>query len=509
MVVHGQLRRAVAALAVALALAAAVVSPASADNGTDTSALRDAVTVEGVLAHEQAFQAIADANGGTRAAGTPGYEASGAYVEDQLEAAGYAVSRQEFTYEQFILNDSTMAQTAPGSTVYVEDQDFAAMTYSGSGDVTAPVQAVDINLAGDRASTSGCEAADFAGFTPGNIALIQRGTCFFRVKVDNAAAAGASAVIVFNQGNVDPNDDRFGLFFGTLDPPVASIPALSTTFELGATLAGTSGLVMRVAVDATIKSTTTFNVLADTPGGRTDRIVLVGAHLDSVAEGPGINDNGSGSATILETALQMAALGIDPENRVRFAFWGGEEDGLIGSEYYVSQLDARALRRHAVNLNFDMVGSPNFVRFVYDGDGSAFGVTGPNGSARVEQVFLDYFASQGLATEPTEFDGRSDYFAFINNGIPAGGLFTGAEGIKTADEAAVYGGTAGVAYDPCYHQACDTIDNLSDVALDQMSDAVAHATLTFAETTSAINGTAQGGGHGNIDFELKGNRAIK
>jgi len=290
---------------------------------------------------------------------------------------------------------------------------------------------------------------------------------------------------------------------------VAGIPALSTTFELGATLAGTSGLVMRVAVDATIKSTTTFNVLADTPGGRADRIVLVGAHLDSVAEGPGINDNGSGSATILETALQMAALGIDPENRVRFAFWGGEEDGLIGSEYYVSQLDARALRRHAVNLNFDMVGSPNFVRFVYDGDGSAFGVTGPNGSARVEQVFLDYFASQGLATEPTEFDGRSDYFAFINNGIPAGGLFTGAEGIKTVEEAAVYGGTPGDPYDACYHQACDTIDNLSDVALDQMSDAVAHATLTFAETTSAINGTAQGGGRGNIDFEMKGNRAIK
>jgi Zn-dependent M28 family amino/carboxypeptidase len=237
--------------------------------------------------------------------------------------------------------------------------------------------------------------------------------------------------------------------------------------------------------------------------------VVVGAHLDSVAEGPGINDNGSGSSAILETALQMAALDIEPTNRVRFAFWGGEEDGLIGSEYYVSQLDARAIKEHAVNLNFDMVGSPNFVRFVYDGDGSAFGVTGPNGSARVEQVFLDYFASQGLATEPTEFDGRSDYFAFINNGIPAGGLFTGAEGIKTAEQAAVYGGTAGVAYDPCYHQACDTIDNLSDDALDQMSDAIAHATLTFAETTSAVNGTAQGGGSGTIEFSLKGNRAIK
>ena len=188
--------------------------------------------------------------------------------------------------------------------------------------------------------------------------------------MDNAAAAGAAAVIVFNQGNVDPNDDRFGLFFGTLDPPVADIPAVSTTFALGEALATTAGLAMQVAVDATLRTTTTFNVLADTPSGRADRTVVVGAHLDSVAEGPGINDNGSGSAAILETALQMAKLGIQPTNRVRFAFWGGEEDGLIGSDYYVSQLDARA-KQHAVNLNFDMVGSPNFVRFVYDGDGSA------------------------------------------------------------------------------------------------------------------------------------------
>jgi Zn-dependent M28 family amino/carboxypeptidase len=266
---------------------------------------------------------------------------------------------------------------------------------------------------------------------------------------------------------------------------------------------------MRVAVDATVESTTTFNVLADTPTGRVDRTVVVGAHLDSVFEGPGINDNGSGSSAILETALQMAELGIQPRNRVRFAFWGGEEDGLIGSEFYVSQLNARAIKQHAVNLNFDMVGSPNFVRFVYDGDGSAFGVAGPNGSARVERVFLDYFASQGLATEPTEFDGRSDYFAFINNGIPAGGLFTGAEGIKTAEEAAVYGGTAGTAYDPCYHQACDTIDNLSNTALDQMSDAIAHVTLTFAQTTSAVNGTGQGGGSGTAGFDMRGHRAIK
>jgi Zn-dependent M28 family amino/carboxypeptidase len=510
MAFQGHPRLAAAALAIVLALAALFAPTASADPGTDTTALRDAVTADGVLAHEQAFQEIADANGGTRAAGTPGYEASGVYVEDLLEQAGYLVSRQEFSYEQFLLNSSAFEQTAPTPTTYVADTDYAPMSYSGSGDVTAPVQAVDINLAGDRASTSGCEAEDFAGFTAGNIALLQRGTCPFRVKVDNAAAAGAAAAIVFNQGNEDPGDDRFGLLFGTLDPPEAAIPAIGTPFELGASLASTAGLEVRVAVDATLETTTSFNVLADTPTGRADRTVVVGAHLDSVAEGPGINDNGSGSAAILETALQIAELDVQPRNRVRFAFWGGEEDGLIGSDHYVAQLSSQEIRHHAVNLNFDMVGSPNFARFVYDGDGDAFGTAGPNGSDRVEDVFNDYFASQGLATAPTEFDGRSDYFAFINNGIPAGGLFTGAEGIKTAEEAALFGGTAGAPYDPCYHQACDTMANLSTTALDEMSDAVAHATLTFAQTRSAVNGTAQGNAAAGAALQLthRGNQAF-
>ena len=240
--------------------------------------------------------------------------------------------------------------------------------------------------------------------------------------------------------------DRLDLFGGTLGTP-HTIPAVTTSFDLGAELAGTAGLQVRIAVDAEIVQTETFNILADT-AGRADRTVVVGAHLDSVPEGPGINDNGSGSAAILETALQIAASGDEPRNRVRFAFWGGEEDGLLGSEYYVSQLTKKDIKNHALNLNFDMVGSPNAVRFVYDGDGNAFGLTGPTGRRTIEHIFEDYFASQGLATEPTAFDGRSDYFAFINNGIPAGGLFTGAEEIKTAEQAAIFGGTAGVALTP-------------------------------------------------------------
>ena len=451
-----------------LLLAAAVIALAlptlsSTAVGPDTTALRNAVTVAGIMEHEAALQAIANANGGTRASGTPGYAASVDYVSDLLTEAGYEVTVQNFTYDQFVLNSSAFQRVSPDPKTYVEglDGEYSPMDYSGAGDFTAQlVAAGGITIPSPGGSTSGCDAADFAGFPAGAIALVQRGTCPFRQKAANADAAGAVAVVIFNEGNEDPNDDRFGVIAGTLDPPQMDIPVIGTSFAVGQELYNrlTSGqtVSVRVAVDAETITTATANVIADTPTGREDRTVVVGAHLDSVDEGPGINDNGSGTSAILETALQMAELEIQPVNRVRFAFWGAEEDGLIGSQYYVDHLPKRDLKDIALNLNHDMVGSPNFVRFVYDGDGSAFGTDGPSGSGRIESVFTDYFTSQGLATEPTEFDGRSDYDAFIAAGIPAGGLFTGAEGIKTAAQVEDYGGTAGIQYDPCYHLACDT-----------------------------------------------------
>lgn len=499
-----------AAIVATIGLAVSFAPPALAATGTNSEALRTAVSATNITAHLEALQAIADANGGNRAAGTSGYEASAEYIEGLLEAAGYEPLRQVFTYEQYQTVSASLQRLTPSTKEYAygAPDGFWDMEYSGEGVVTASVSSVDINLAGDRASTSGCEAADFTGFPVGNIALIQRGTCSFRIKADNADAAGAVGVIIFNQGDGAPGDDRDVLFSGTLGAPQADIPVVSTSFDTGAELAGLSDVSMRLAVDATITQTSSFNILADT-GGRADRTVVVGAHLDSVAEGPGINDNGSGTAAILETAIQMSAAGVAPTNRVRFAFWGGEEAGLIGSEYYVNQLTARQIKEHAVNLNFDMVGSPNFVRYVYDGDGSAFGEKGPNGSALVEKVFLDYFKSQNLPVAPTAFDGRSDYFGFINNGIPAGGLFTGAEDLKTAEEAAIFGGTAGLPLDPCYHAACDTIKNVNQTVLEEMADAIAHTTLTFGMTTSAVNGSAKGNGSGNVDLEYKANKLLK
>ena len=475
-------------------------SSAIADSATDSSALRTAVTVENVRAHQQELQTIADAHGGTRVSGSAGYDASADYVKGLLEAAGYDVTQQLFSFPFFQENTAPeFEQISPTPTTYAVGGDFLTMEYSGSGNVTAQIQPTDdiVIPPGPEASSSnsGCEDADFPPSTSGSIALIQRGTCTFFDKALNAQEAGAVGVIIFNEGQ----PGRQEVLSGTLGGLGINIPVIGISFALGESLyaasQGGGSVSARIEVDAFSESRDTSNIIAETPGGRGDRIVMVGAHLDSVAEGPGINDNGSGSAAILEIALQMAQLPTAPYNKVRFAFWGAEEAGLLGSEHYVSQLSKQDIKNIALNLNFDMLGSPNFVRFVYDGDGSATPTAGPNGSKNIEKVFLDYFKNSAdmapLATEPTAFDGRSDYGPFIAVGIPAGGLFSGAEEIKTTEEVDIYGGVAGVAYDPCYHQACDDFSNNSDDSLDQLTDAAAHAVLTFAMTTSAVNGTAK------------------
>jgi Zn-dependent M28 family amino/carboxypeptidase len=470
----------------ALPAAPAAAGPASCGSRTNNTAkkLLECVTLDGVREHQAAFQAIADANGGNRFSGLPGHDASVDYVVERLTAAGYRPTVQAFEYLAFaILGPSTLEQTAPGSVTYVEDVDYTLVDQTDPGDVEAAVTPVDLMLGLGNTSTSGCEATDFAGFPAGNIALIQRGTCTFEDKAENAAAAGATGMIVFNQGNTP---DRTGLAGVTLGATNTSgIPVVFATYDRGVEWAGTPGLVLHLVTDVIRETETTYNVLAETNTGSDENVVMVGGHLDSVIDGPGINDNGSGSAAILEVAEQMKK--VKPVNTVRFAWWGAEESGLVGSDHYVFGLTPEERDRIALYLNFDMIGSPNFVRFVYDGDGSAFGLAGPDGSGAIEALFEDFYADRGLASEPTEISFRSDYAAFFESGIPFGGLFTGAEGIKSPAQAAIYGGTAGQQYDPCYHEACDTFANVSLEVLDVNADAVALATLTFAMSTSAVN----------------------
>ena len=514
------IRRLFAALAAALSIGALGVVPvAGAAPAIDTSALTTAVTVEGVRAHQAAFQAIADANGGTREASTPGYEASADYVAELMEAAGYVVTRQPFEYNFFEeLDSATLAGTSAGFPFTYEDGvDIATMGYSGTGPFEGVVQEVDVVVPlptgePDGTSNSGCEAADFAGFT-GDIALLQRGTCDFSVKIANAVAAGAEAVIIFNEGN---SPERSEVGFGQASFP-QDVPVLEMSAADGAALVTFIRSEREAGREVTLAGSTdtiseireSENVIAETTTGRTDRVVVSGAHLDSVIEGPGINDNGSGSAAQLETALQFAELGIEPVNQVRFIWFGAEEAGLVGSQYYVDQLTKRETKDIAVMLNFDMVGSPNAGWFVYDGDASDTPSTGSTGSGVVEDVFVDYFDSIGRVTKPTAFDGRSDYDAFVAVGIPAGGLFTGAEDPKQAEEVAIWGGTAGEPYDPCYHAACDTFDNVNLTALDEMSDALAHGLLTFAMTTSAVEGTGKGNANGQYNPSFRGHLAIR
>ena len=446
--------------------------------------LLECVTLGGVREHQAAFQAIADANGGTRAAGTPGYDASLQYVVDRMTAAGYNVTLNAFPF--VYVPPALLQQLTPIAATY----ETGAFTGSGYGDVTAAVAAVDINLAPPRANTSGCEAADFAGFPVGHIALIQRGTCTFAIKAQNAQAAGASAVIIFNQGNTPQRED---LIIGTLAPFNATIPVVGGSFANGEALSQ-PGTTARIKLDQP-QNITQYNVIAESKNGDPNNVVMAGGHLDSVQRGPGINDNGSGSAALLEVAEQMAK--VKPRNKVRFAWWGGEEAGLVGSIAYVNGLSQADRDKVALYLNFDMVGSPNHVFFIYDGDDSDVVGAGPGpaGSAQIEKTFERYFNSVGVPFKGTDFSGRSDYGPFIAVGIPSGGLFTGAEGIKTPDEAATWGGTAGQQYDPCYHLACDTFANNNNFALDVNSDAIAYSVLQYAMSTEDVNGVR---GKGNF-----------
>ncbi|PWW21354.1 Zn-dependent M28 family amino/carboxypeptidase [Geodermatophilus normandii] len=472
-----------------LALAGSVVTalPAAAGGGNGcenrnnntVAKLTECVTLEGVTEHLEAFQEIADDNEGNRASGTPGYEASVEYVEQRLQAAGYESTRQSFEFPFFQLRSSSFSRVTPAPATY-SAADFTPMTYTAAGTVDdGVVTPVDLPATG---LGSGCETGDFTGFAAGTVALVQRGGCAFAVKAQNAQLAGASAVIVFN--------NTAGPLAGTLGAPGTRIPVIGVSTALGQELAA-PGTTVDLAVDSTSETRTTYNVVAELPGRTSDNVVMAGAHLDSVLAGPGINDNGSGSAAILEVAENMAE--VKPVNTVRFAWWGAEELGLLGSEHYVSQLSDAQVADIGLYLNFDMVGSPNFARFIYDGDQSDFTapVAVPEGSDQIEYVLEDYFEAQGLWYEGSEFSGRSDYQAFIEAEIPSGGLFTGAEVLKQEYQVPLYGGLAGVAYDRNYHQAGDTIGNVDPKALETNSDAIAYSVLTLSYDTSRVNG-AQG-----------------
>jgi Zn-dependent M28 family amino/carboxypeptidase len=480
-----------------LALAACVEELPEDPTPPPALPLVDFIETEGLRSHLQAFQDIADANDGHRSAFSSGYSDSLDYAAKLLENAGYIVRRAPFDLSLYEVAQAELEQLSPTPLAYTYrgfgDQGFTVLRGSGSGEVTAELRAVDLILPpGPNAntSTSGCEEEDWNGFPAGGIALVQRGSCTFATKAELADQAGAAAVLVFNEGQ----PGRRGTLSGVLsyDEP-ASFPVLGLGFAAGdelatALLAGS--VQMRVAVQAGSVTRTDHNLVAETPGGDPNRVLMVGGHLDSAPEGPGINDNGSGSALVLEAALGLAAANIEPRNKVRFALWGAEELGLVGSASWMSQLeeeDPAEISRILAYLNFDMVASPNGVRFLYEGDDTP---DTPPGTDELQERFEQHLTGLGLEWELTDLLGApTDSTPFVLADVPCGGLYSGSSEIKTEYLAGIYGGQVGESLDPCYHQPCDDIDNVDLVLMTELAQVSAHVIEDLAMLEGPLVGS--------------------
>jgi Zn-dependent M28 family amino/carboxypeptidase len=440
------------------------------------ASLRGRVTTDAMMAHLTKLQDIAKANNNTRAVGTPGYDASVDYVVGKLRDKGFDVQTAQF--------DARTFHADPGS-VTVADKKFEARALEFSlatppVGVTGPLVAVPVD------PSPGCNAADYDNLpVNGAVVLVDRGTCPFSQKEKAAAQRGAVAMVVADNAV----EEKMG---GTLGETTdVKIPAVSVTKSDGALLRAIMGTAT-VQLSAETKNISARNVVAQTKTGSTSDVVMAGAHLDSVPEGPGINDNGSGVAAVLETALQ---LGSSPgiHNAVRFGFWGAEELGLIGSRKYVESLDINALKDIALYLNFDMLASPNPGYFTYDGDQSLpsdqrGSPVVPEGSAGIERTLAAYLNSAGKTPQDTSFDGRSDYDGFTVAGIASGGLFSGAEVKMTQDEAKLWGGVADQEFDPNYHKDTDTLDHIDRTSLGISGGGVAYAIGLYAQDLTGRNG---------------------
>jgi Zn-dependent M28 family amino/carboxypeptidase len=436
-------------------------------------ALRDAIDVDAIVMDLDRLQTIAEAHGGNRAAGTEGYDASAAFVADELRGAGLVVDLQPVTIPAFAQTaPSTLAIDAPSAPVFEDLRDLKATLFSASGDVTANVFALGFDpnaQPGDR-NGRGCDATDWAAVPAGVIALLQPGPCRRHDAVVLAQAAGVLAIVT-----TYAEWGRDAVRRPTLiEPDDISIPVVSATHAVGLALAQAAafGSTVHLTTATTVRRVISMNVIGEIPGGDPAHVLMLGAHLDSVIDGPGINDNGSGTMTVLEIARQAAALAGRPGGgggtwRIRVAFWAGEEIGLFGSAAYVGSLDPASVGAVEAYLNFDMVGSPNGIRFVYDATGSAR----ERASAVVADLFTTALDAAELAWEPLVLDGASDHWPFQQAGIPIGGLYSGADETKSAAQAARFGGTAGTVADACYHLACDTTANVDAGMLEGLARA--------------------------------------
>jgi Zn-dependent M28 family amino/carboxypeptidase len=440
--------------------------------------LQSKVSLDATMAHLEKLQQIADANGGARVAGSSGYDESVQYVAEILRDKGFDVQTPEFTMGVFTVGREQLSIDGKPVEAHVID-------FSGA----SPAQGVTGRLVAAPADEDpGCSASDYDGLdVAGAVVLVDRGTCYLSEKAAAAAERGAVAAVIAN----DVEEKMFSGGMEEIDE--IKIPVLSVTKADGARLRSDSGTASVIA-ETKVEQVKTRNVIAQTKTGTTDDVVMVGAHLDSVRQGPGINDNGTGVATVLETALQM---GPSPEvaNAVRFGFWGGEEEGLLGSYNYVESLDVEELKDIALYLNFDMMASPNTCYFTSDADQSLppdfeldTDLLIPEGSPGIERAVVDTLEGAGKTPQDLPFDGRSDYDSFTRAGIPAGNFDTGADDTKTPEQVKLWGGTADQPCDPNYHSPDDTIANVNRDGLALTGGVTGYLVGLYAQDEGGPNG---------------------
>lgn len=465
----------------------APAATAAPDDGPETLGLTGADVMTHLTELAEITESYADRD--YRAFYAPGYTAAAEYAEQVLADTGaFTITRQEFEQPYSTFGDVRL--TVDGTAYEGSHFDLSEGT---DAPYTAPLAQP---TADDEGLRLGCAADDFAEVPDGAIVLVQRGVCTFEEKIGFASGAGAGAVFVYNNARpveegVGPDDQLTNV--GSGDRNEANAPAATLPQASGEILAA---LIDAAPEDAPVEGTAeivkeflvgkTFNVIADSIAGDPEDTIVIGAHLDGVPEGPGVNDNASGSAAILALAEKIAASDVPNDKRIRLALWSAEEVGLVGSTHYVDDLvanDPAELARISAYLNYDMIGSENFTVGVYDANRSTYpapDVDIPAGSAELEKVYSDYFDGVDQPWVDSEYSGRSDYQAFIDNGIPAGGLFSGADDLKTPEQAALFGGEAGVIMDRNYHTADDTLANVSRESIDIFAPAIGNATAVLA-----------------------------
>ncbi|XP_065194837.1 aminopeptidase-like [Sycon ciliatum] len=459
------------------------------DDETPTN-LPSAVKSDNIRKHLQMFQDIAIANNNSLTVHSrsvlDGYNESAFYVTEVLEAKGYQVTHQYFqlplNYESDGSSLSTSFQDIEFN--FVQGTQFNVLRYSGHGTINTTLW-VNTDVQG------GCRNDTFTDIAPGQVALLTYvsrdiANCSFYDLALNAYQHGAGGIIIaYGPAFASSAPSRTRITGPNMQmDEIIPLPMFSVSYAAGEQLKqmnSQGALTMNGFSNTEVVPAYTFNVLATLPRGNPGTTIVVGSHLDSVPAGPGINDNGSGSSVNLELALQFADLDLQPKNKVMFAWWGAEEWGLVGSRHFVNTLSAGEKANISLNLNMDMLGSPNYFRGVYNGTAAPAGIE--TQSEAIMRILEETFCEKAVPYEILPFTGRSDYGPFIDDipPIPAGAVATGADGSKTQVERKEFGGFANVPYDTCYHQACDTIDNVDFDVLQDMADSVATALQVLLE----------------------------